>query len=90
MTDVWGAGTYERMAQVLVPAQDDLIAKLEPRPGERWLDLATGHGAIAIRAAQASFSQSSDAWCTVWNSSSSRWARSSGRFWSESSSSVRR
>ena len=39
---------------------------------------------------QASFSHSSDAWWTVWKSSSSWCARSSGGFCSESSSSVRR
>ena len=32
----------------------------------------------------ASFSQSSDDWCTVWKSSSSRWTHSSGVFWSAS------
>jgi hypothetical protein len=39
---------------------------------------------------QACLSQSSDDWCTVWNRSSSWCAISSGVFWSESSSSVRR
>ena len=39
---------------------------------------------------QASCSQSSDDWCTVWKRSSSRWTHSSGHFWSESSSSVLR
>jgi ubiquinone/menaquinone biosynthesis C-methylase UbiE len=53
VSEVWSAGTYERFAQVLVPAQDELLAKLVPRPGERWLDLATGTGAVAVRAAQA-------------------------------------
>ena len=39
---------------------------------------------------QASFSHSSDDWCTVWKSSSSRWTHSSAVFCSASSSSVRR
>jgi SAM-dependent methyltransferase len=29
------------------------VARLEPRPGERWLDVATGTGAVAILAARA-------------------------------------
>jgi len=32
---------------------DRLIAELDPLPGERWLDLATGTGAVALRAAKA-------------------------------------
>ena len=40
--------------------------------------------------ATACFIHSSDAWWMVWKSSSSRWATSSGRFCSFSSSSVRR
>jgi SAM-dependent methyltransferase len=32
---------------------DELIARLRPRPGERWLDVATGTGAVALRAARA-------------------------------------
>ncbi|MGH3072114.1 MAG: class I SAM-dependent methyltransferase [Gaiellaceae bacterium] len=31
---------------------DHLVSALEPRPGERWLDVATGTGAVAIRAAE--------------------------------------
>ncbi len=38
----------------------------------------------------ASLSHSSDDWCTVWKSASSRWIISSGVFCSSSSSSVRR
>jgi SAM-dependent methyltransferase len=32
---------------------DELVARLAPRPGEHWLDLATGTGAVALRAARA-------------------------------------
>lgn len=32
---------------------DDLVAHLEPRRGERWLDVACGTGAVAARAARA-------------------------------------
>jgi SAM-dependent methyltransferase len=32
---------------------DRLVAALEPKPGERWLDIGTGTGAVALRAARA-------------------------------------
>jgi ubiquinone/menaquinone biosynthesis C-methylase UbiE len=32
---------------------DTTVERLDPRRGERWLDLATGTGAVAIRAARA-------------------------------------
>lgn len=50
---VWACGDYERVAERLAPIHDQLVARLEPRAGERWLDVATGTGAVAIRAAQA-------------------------------------
>lgn len=31
----------------------ELVSRLEPRAGEGWLDVATGTGAVAVRAAQA-------------------------------------
>jgi SAM-dependent methyltransferase len=43
----------ERLAAVLGPVQDELVERLGPQPGERWLDLADGSGAIALRAAVA-------------------------------------
>jgi ubiquinone/menaquinone biosynthesis C-methylase UbiE len=35
------------------PVHDALVARLGPRQGDRWLDLATGTGAVALRAARA-------------------------------------
>jgi SAM-dependent methyltransferase len=49
----WGSAPWECTARVLSPVHDDLVARLSPRPGERWLDLATGTGAVALRAAHA-------------------------------------
>lgn len=49
----WGEGTYERLAERLAPVHDELVAALAPQPGERWLDAATGTGAVALRAAGA-------------------------------------
>lgn len=50
---VWGSAPFERIAWQLAPLHDHLIRRLRPRAGERWLDLATGTGAIALRAARA-------------------------------------
>ena len=41
------------MAQRFAPVHDQLVARLRPQTGERWLDVATGTGGVAIRAAAA-------------------------------------
>lgn len=50
---VWGTGPYERISATIADLQDELVARLEPRPGVRWLDSATGTGEVAKRAARA-------------------------------------
>ena len=50
---MWGGGTYERIAERFAPIHDELVVRLEPGPGVRWLDLATGTGGVALRAAHA-------------------------------------
>jgi SAM-dependent methyltransferase len=50
---VWGSGPYERISEHLAIAHDHLLAQVEPRGGQRWLDVATGTGEIAVRAAAA-------------------------------------
>jgi len=50
---VWGSGPYERISEHLRIAHDHLLREVEPREGERWLDVATGTGEIAVRAAEA-------------------------------------
>jgi ubiquinone/menaquinone biosynthesis C-methylase UbiE len=52
MSEVWSAGTYERLAARFAPVQDHLVNLLAIAPGERVLDLATGTGEVAIRMAQ--------------------------------------
>lgn len=49
---VWGSGPYERISEHLAIAHDHLLRAVEARPGERWLDVATGTGEIAVPAAQ--------------------------------------
>ncbi len=46
-------GIYERLATVLGPVEDELVERLSPTPGERWLDLGAGSGPVALRAARA-------------------------------------
>jgi ubiquinone/menaquinone biosynthesis C-methylase UbiE len=50
---VWGTGPYERVSATIADLQDELVARLEPAPGVRWLDSATGTGETAKRAARA-------------------------------------
>jgi SAM-dependent methyltransferase len=49
---MWGNGPYDRISQELAAGHEHLIAMLEPRQGEEWLDLATGTGRLAILAAK--------------------------------------
>jgi SAM-dependent methyltransferase len=48
---IWSSGPFEEIAAGASPSHDALVAALAPRRGERWLDVATGTGAVAIRAA---------------------------------------
>jgi ubiquinone/menaquinone biosynthesis C-methylase UbiE len=50
---MWGSADYERVSDLLAGIQDELVSRLAPEPGERWLDVATGTGAVALRAARA-------------------------------------
>ena len=51
---VWGSANWRAIADTeLFPVHEALIERLGARPGERWLDLATGSGAVALRAARA-------------------------------------
>jgi ubiquinone/menaquinone biosynthesis C-methylase UbiE len=50
---MWGGADYEQIAQRLAPVQDALAGRLRLRPGERVLDVGTGTGELALRAARA-------------------------------------
>jgi SAM-dependent methyltransferase len=50
---MWGGADYERIAERLASVHEELVARLAPGPGERWLDVATGTGEVALRAARA-------------------------------------
>jgi ubiquinone/menaquinone biosynthesis C-methylase UbiE len=48
----WGIGRYERTAGELEPVAERALASMQPQPGERVLDLATGTGNAALLAAR--------------------------------------
>ena len=48
----YSGSKFELLAATANDIHDDLVDRLGVRRGERWLDLATGTGAIAIRAAK--------------------------------------
>jgi SAM-dependent methyltransferase len=53
VSDVWSLGAYERLAARFGPVQDQLVERVKVQPGERVLDVATGTGEVAVRAARA-------------------------------------
>jgi SAM-dependent methyltransferase len=52
-SEAWGSAPWEPMAARLAALHDHLVARLAPGRGERWLDVGTGTGAVALRAARA-------------------------------------
>ncbi|MGH2953198.1 MAG: class I SAM-dependent methyltransferase [Solirubrobacterales bacterium] len=50
---MWGSGPYARISDHHVDALEHLLRAVPPSEGERWLDVATGTGEVAVRAAQA-------------------------------------
>jgi ubiquinone/menaquinone biosynthesis C-methylase UbiE len=51
MSDAWGARTYERLSANFAPVQDQLVEMTRIASGDRVLDLASGNGEVAMRAA---------------------------------------
>jgi ubiquinone/menaquinone biosynthesis C-methylase UbiE len=49
----WSAAPFENLEPDIAVMHDDLVRRLAPRPGERWLDVGCGPGAVAMRAARA-------------------------------------
>ena len=49
---VWGNGPYERITNTIRDVHALVIERIDPKPGERVLDAATGTGAVAIIAAK--------------------------------------
>ncbi len=51
--EMWGSGPYQNVADTIADIHELVIERLGPKPGEEWLDVACGTGAIAERAARA-------------------------------------
>ena len=49
---VWGTGPYQNVTETLADIHELVVERLDPQPGERWLDIATGTGAVAELAAR--------------------------------------
>ena len=49
---VWSSAPWEEAEHMMGDAHERLAAALDPTPGERWLDVATGAGAVALRLAR--------------------------------------
>ena len=49
---MWGTGSYEPIVGLTQELHERLVERLDPQPGERFLDVATGTGAVALRAAR--------------------------------------
>ena len=49
----WSSAPFEKLEGDIAVMHDDLVSRLGPRAGERWLDVGCGPGAVAMRAARA-------------------------------------
>jgi SAM-dependent methyltransferase len=49
----WGAAPFENVEETIAAMHDDLVRRLGPKEGERWLDVGCGVGAVSMRAARA-------------------------------------
>jgi SAM-dependent methyltransferase len=50
---VWGSAPFENVVHTIADVHERLVGELDPQPGEKWLDVGTGTGAVAMRAARA-------------------------------------
>jgi SAM-dependent methyltransferase len=50
---VWGSAPFEKVADQIANVHDHLVSELAPQAGESWLDVGTGTGGVAVRAARA-------------------------------------
>lgn len=51
--ELWGCADYDNIGRRFAPIHDELVSRLDVGPSDRVLDVATGTGGVAIRAARA-------------------------------------
>src|SRR5262249_58243493 len=51
--EMWSAGPFENVANEMANLHEHGVRALDPQPDEKWLDVGTGTGAVALRAARA-------------------------------------
>ena len=44
---MWGNGPYDAVAASLTDIHELVVSRMEPSPGERWLDIASGSGRVS-------------------------------------------
>ena len=49
---MWGNGPFQNVAETIADVHTLVVERLDPQPGDEWLDLATGTGAAAELAAK--------------------------------------
>jgi SAM-dependent methyltransferase len=50
---MWSSAPFENIAELISEMHVELVERLEPAPGEHWLDLGCGAGDVAFHAARA-------------------------------------
>jgi SAM-dependent methyltransferase len=53
VSKAWSAAPFEHLEPDIAVMHDDLVRRLAPKAGDRWLDVGCGPGAVAMRAARA-------------------------------------
>jgi hypothetical protein len=44
---MWGSGPYQKITETIADVHETLIGRLQPKPGDSWLDLASPKTIIA-------------------------------------------
>ena len=58
----WSAGPYQGITRTITDIHAEVIERLRPEPGQRFLDLACGTGAVAGFAAP----PAQTSWASTW------------------------
>jgi len=49
---MWGTGPYQNITETIADIHEAVVDRLDPQPGDAWLDLACGTGAVSEGAAR--------------------------------------